>query len=73
VDDKKSFLKMKSEYSTQSESKKGWAPRTGNTTMTNVSNQKYDIINFNPVNNINISSGKITNPNIYNKKKGIFE
>ena len=73
VDDKKSFLKMKSEYSTQSESKKGWAPRTGNTTMTNVSNQKYDIINFNPVNNINISSGKITNPNIFNKKKGIIE
>ena len=28
--------------------------------MTNVSNQKYDIINFNPVNNINISSGIIT-------------
>ena len=60
---------MKSEYSTQSESKKGWAPRTGNTTMTNVSNQKYDIINFNPVNNINISSGKITNLIFITKKR----
>ena len=60
---------MKSEYSTQSESKKGWAPRTGNTTLIKVSNQKYNIINFNPVNNINISSGKITNLIFITKKR----
>ena len=73
IEEDKSFLKMKSDFSIQTETKKGWVPKSGYDTMNNVSNEQYNIINFVPVKNVNISSGKITNPNIHNRKKGLAE
>ena len=73
IEEDKSFLKMKGDFSIQTETKKGWVPNSGYETMNNVSNEQYNIINFIPVKNINISSGKITNPNIHNRKKGLVE
>jgi hypothetical protein len=73
----KSFLKMKSEYSVQKETKKGWVPLSGFDTINNQSGVNYNIITFQPLlYRTTNEKGKIMNQmkkDLNNKKKGVAE
>ena len=67
--DSESFLKIKSEYSIQKESKEGWEPKIPkNNNLNNQNSVNYNIINFIPLNNYSKSC-----KNIFNRQKGIIE
>ena len=68
---------MKSEYSVQKETKKGWVPLSGFDTINNQSGVNYNIITFQPLlYRTTNEKGKIMNQmkkDLNNKKKGVAE
>lgn len=72
----KSFVKLKSDYYFNIETKREneWVPFTSRNSSNNISSQNYDIINFKPLfNNNSNNNSHILNKTLYNKKKGIGE
>ena len=69
----KSFIKLKSDFYFNTETKKEneWIPFTSKNSLNNISSQNYNIINFKPLDKNN--NLHLLNKNLYNKKKGIGE
>ena len=70
----KSFIKLKSDYYFNTETKKEneWVPFTCTNPINNISSQNYNIINFNPIIKKSPDS-HLLNRTLYYKKKGIGE
>ena len=75
VSPEKSFIKLKTDYYFNTETKKEneWVPFTCKNSTNNISSKDYNIINFKPIFNTNPNSHIILNKTLYYKKKGIGE
>ena len=75
VSQDKSFIKLKTDYYFNIETKKEneWVPLTCKNSTNNVSSKDYNIINFKPILKTNPNSHILLNKNLYFKKKGIGE
>jgi len=71
----KNFVKLKSDFCFNSETKKenDWIPYVSKNSMNNISSQDYDIINFKPILKTNSNANILLNKSLYLKKKGIGE
>lgn len=69
---KYSFLKMKGEYGSFSETKNSWAPYKPLFTAHNTSSMKYNILTFEPTPNY-CGSQKMVDKNLFAKQKGVAE
>ena len=71
----KSFIKLKSDFYSNIETKKEneWIPYECKSPINNISSQDYNIINFKPLKNMNHTSRILMHKTLYNKKKGISE
>ena len=74
VSQEKSFIKLKTDYYFNTETKKEneWVPRAHKNSINNISSQNYDIINFKPLTKNNQNS-LIMNRTLFFKKKCIGE
>ena len=75
VSHEKSFIKLKTDYYFNTETKKEneWVPFTCKNSTNNISSKDYNIINFKPILKSNPNSHIILNKTLYFKKKGIGE
>ena len=75
VSQEKSFIKLKTDYYFNTETKKEneWLPLTCKNSTNNISSKDYNIINFKPLKNMNHTSRILMHKTLYNKKKGISE
>lgn len=73
TNDRHSFLKMKGNYGSFSETQIGWAPYKPMHTTNNTSRMKYNILTFDPIQNHYGTSTKMMDRNLYFKQKGFAE
>ena len=71
----KSFIKLKTDYYFNTETKKEneWVPLTCKNSTNNISSKDYNIINFKPILKANHNPHILLNKTLYFKKKGIGE
>ena len=75
VSQEKSFIKLKTDYYFNTETKKEneWVPLTCKNSTNNISSKDYNIINFKPLPKANPNPHILLNRTLYFKKKGIGE
>ena len=75
VSQEKSFIKLKTDYYFNTETKKEneWVPLTCKNSTNNISSKDYNIINFKPLPKANPNPHILLNKTLYFKKKGIGE
>ena len=75
VSQEKSFIKLKTDYYFNTETKKEneWVPLTCKNSTNNISSKDYNIINFKPLPKTNPNPHILLNKTLYFKKKGIGE
>ena len=75
VSQEKSFIKLKTDYYFNTETKKEneWLPLTCKNSTNNISSKDYNIINFKPLPKANPNPHILLNKTLYFKKKGIGE
>ena len=75
VSQEKSFIKLKTDYYFNTETKKEneWVPLTCENSTNNISSKDYNIINFKPLPKANPNPHILLNKTLYFKKKGIGE
>ena len=75
VSQEKSFIKLKTDYYFNTETKKEneWVPLTCENSTNNISSKDYNIINFKPLPKANPNPHILLNRTLYFKKKGIGE
>ena len=75
VSQDKSFIKLKTDYCFNTETKKEneWVPLTCKNSTNNISSKDYNIINFKPLPKANPNPHILLNKTLYFKKKGIGE
>ena len=75
VSQEKSFIKLKTDYYFNTETKKEneWVPLTCKNSTNNISSKDYNIINFKPLPKANPNPQILLNKTLYFKKKGIGE
>ena len=75
VSQEKSFIKLKTDYYFNTETKKEneWVPLTCKNSTNNISSKDYNIINFKPLPKENPNPHILLNKTLYFKKKGIGE
>lgn len=75
VSQEKSFIKLKTDYYFNTETKKEneWVPLTCKNSTNNISSKDYNIINFKPLPSANPNPHILLNKTLYFKKKGIGE
>ena len=75
VSQEKSFIKLKTDYYFNTETKKEneWVPLTCKNSTNNISSKDYNIINFKPILKANYTPHILLNKTLYFKKKGIGE
>ena len=66
------FLKIKAEYSSQSDSNSYWVPYHKGVSVNNASSKNYNIINFQPIEN-KVDTRSLAFKNINFKSKGVCE
>ena len=75
VSQEKSFIKLKTDYYFNTETKKEneWLPLTCKNSTNNISSKDYNLINFKPLPKANPNPHILLNKTLYFKKKGIGE